>query len=100
MKTRLSRFFSYGRKEVPCQRLYLKERNTYLAALKKDLKALNEKKEQMWKSGDTTTWEVDTELDAAVIGTKENALEAMLPKETGEIKKQEQIYAYFNYQTK
>ena len=46
----------------------------------------------MWKKGDTTTWEVDTELDAAVIGTKDTALEAMLPKENSELKKQEQIF--------
>lgn len=41
----------------------------------------------MWKSGDTTTWEVDTDLDAAVIGEKDTAIEAMLPAQTEAVKK-------------
>ena len=100
MKNRMSRFFSYGRKEIPTQRIFLKERKKYLDALNKDLKVLNEKKEKLWKSGDTTTWEIDSELDAAVIGTKDTAIENMLPKESADLKRQEQIYGYFNYQSK
>jgi len=78
----------------------LKQRTTVSDEYEKASKALLEKKNKLFASGDISKWEVDTTKHdkSVILKNRSMAFDLMLPKDTGNVEEHKELSAYFNYQ--
>ena len=96
-------FFKYGYYEISPLKDIFKERDQKLEAYEKQLSKLNSKKEKLWASADVNKWGLTNEdlWNASVLkNDKNHALSRMLSKESAEIEKLRDEYAYSNFQSR
>ena len=97
----LNSFFKYRYNEMNAFKELLAERDRMLAAYQKAESRLSAKKDKLWQQGDVSKWELVNEVTCHIpemMGNRQLALPQMLPKETQEVEKLKNIYAYYNNQ--
>ena len=96
-------FFKYGYYEISPLKDIFKERDQKLESYEKAYSKLVMKKEKLWSSGDVNKWGLTNEdlWNASMLkNDKVQAMSRMLYKETNEIDRIKDEYAYFNFQSR
>ena len=96
----LQGFFELKVREAASLKELWAERDRHLSAFEKAENRLKTKKERLWTQRDVSKWELsDLSIDLHTIMTDfSEAQIRMLPKETAEVEKIQQLYGYFNSQ--
>lgn len=101
LKEHFNMFFKYAYNEIKPMREMVKESEQKLELYLKSKGRLESKKEKLWAAGDVNKWGMESE-DLWNAGNFRNdktvALGKMLKKETGELERMKDDYAYLNYQ--
>ena len=101
VKEFLNSFFKYRYNEMNAFKELLAERDRILTAYQKAESRLIAKKDKLWQQGDVTKWELATDSTCHLpdlMGNRLLALPQMLPRETAEVEKMKNLYAYYNNQ--
>lgn len=96
-------FCKYGYYEIAPLKDIFKERDQKFEAYEKTYSKLIGKKEKLWSSGDVNKWGLTNEdlWNASVLKNDKNtAFAKMLNKETNEVDRLKDEYAYFNFQSR
>lgn len=96
----LQGFFELKVREATALKELWAERDRYLSAFEKAESRLKSKKERLWTQRDVSKWELaDLSIDLHTIMTDfSEAQNRMLPAETAEVEKIQQLFGYFNSQ--
>ena len=95
-------FYKFRYQEMTVLKDLLRERDTYLSSFMKAEERLNTRKEKLWAQSDPSKWEIesDSALDpASLLANKSLAFTLMLPKESANVSRAKDLFAYFNAQT-
>ena len=103
LKEHFNMFFKYAYNEIKPMREMVKERDLKLENFQKTKARLEAKKEKLWTAGDVNKWGLESEdlwKASEFRGDKVLSLSKMLKKETVELERMKDDYAYFNYQAR